>query len=82
MKKIIITIFTATWLFTTTAHANEWKEQRGNIQAALLASERDELTLQDRNNFAGHPLFSWLEVLSFKKRLNAKTISVADQKDI
>lgn len=82
MKKIIITIFTATWLFAATAQANAWKEQRGNIQAALLASERDELTLQDRNNFAGHPLFSWIEVLSFKKRLNAKTISVADQKDI
>ncbi len=82
MKKIIITIFTATCLFAATAQANEWKDQRGNIQAALLASERDELTLQDRNNFAGHPLFSWLEVLSFKKRLNAKTITLNDQKEI
>lgn len=82
MKKIIITIFTTTWLLASTTHANEWKSQRGNIQAALSASERDELMPQDRNSLVEHPLFSWLEVLSFKKRLNAKTITASDQKDI
>jgi soluble lytic murein transglycosylase len=82
MKKIIITIFAIAWLFSTTTQANEWKSQRGSIMAALEASERDELNVFDRNSLSEHPLFSWLEVLSFKKRLNAKTISLSDRKDI
>lgn len=82
MKKIIITIFTATWLIASTAQANEWKSQRGYIQAALSASEREELSTLDRNSLAEHPLFSWLDVLSFKKRLAAKTITASDRKDI
>ncbi|MEO8000295.1 MAG: transglycosylase SLT domain-containing protein [Arenimonas sp.] len=82
MKKIIITIFALVCVVTTTARANEWKSQRGSIQAALAASEREELSLQDRNNLIDHPLYSWLEVLGFKKRLAAKTITANDQKDI
>jgi len=82
MKKIIITIFAMAWLFTAPIQANEWKSQRGNIEAALDASEREDLSLQDRNSLVQHPLYSWVEVLSFKKRLLAKTVTVNDSKDI
>lgn len=82
MKKIIITIFTIAWLLVSTSQASEWKTERGPIRVALDASERDELGIRDRNNFAEHPLFSWLEVLAFKKNLAAKTLSSGDQKNI
>jgi len=84
MKKFILTIFTLAMflLFAETAWANEWKSQRGTIEAAIQASERDELDTSERNSLSQHPLFSWLEVLSFKKRLNAKTVSATDRKDI
>jgi len=82
MKKIIITIFVLSWLLALPSQANQWKSQRGNIQAAMEASERDELGTRERAGFAEHPLYSWLEVLAFKKRLNAKTLTGSDQKDI
>jgi soluble lytic murein transglycosylase len=82
MKKIIITIFAVACSFNNTAQASEWTSQRGNIEAALTASEREELGVLDRNSLSEHPLFSWLEVLSFKKRLNAKLIHDNDRKDI
>ncbi len=82
MKKIIITIFAITWLYSNTTHADDWKSERGNIRAALDASERGDLSAAERNNLNEHPLFSWLEVLSFKKRLNTKLIHDNDRKDI
>ncbi len=82
MKKIIITIFAITWLYSNTTHADDWKSERGNIRAALDASERGDLSAAERNNLNQHPLFSWLEVLSFKKRLNTKLIHDNDRKDI
>lgn len=82
MKKIIITIFVLLWLLALPSQANQWKPERGNIQAALEASERDELDAREKNSFTEHPLFNWLEVLAFKKRLNTKTITRNDQKDI
>lgn len=82
MKKIIITIFAIACSFNNMAQASEWTSQRGSIEAALTASEREELGVLDRNSLSEHPLFSWLEVLSFKKRLNAKLIHDNDRKDI
>ncbi len=82
MKKIIITIFVLLWLLALPSQANEWKSQRGSIRAALEASERDELDAREKASLAEHPLFSWLEVLAFKKRLNATTLSNDDQKNI
>jgi soluble lytic murein transglycosylase len=82
MKKIIITIFVLTCSLAASAQANEWKSQRGTIQAALEASERDELDFREKASLVGHPLFSWIEVLAFKKRLNAKIMTANDQKDI
>ncbi len=82
MKKIIITIFVLLWLLAMPSQADEWKSQRGSIRAALEASERDELDAREKASLAEHPLFSWLEVLAFKKGLNAKTLTGSDQKDI
>lgn len=82
MKKIIITIFVAACWLTSPAQGNEWKSQRGGIQAALQASERNELDVREKASFAQHPLYSWLEVLEFKKRLNANSLNVSDRKDI
>ncbi len=62
--------------------ANEWKDQRGNIRAALEASERGELDIREKNSLLEHPLYAWLEVLAFKKALNNKTVSAAELKDI
>ncbi len=84
MKKIIITILSLTLVFVSveSTQANEWKSRRGEIKAALEASERGQLEIRERNAFAEHPLYSWLEVLGFKKKLNAKTLTDSDQKDI
>lgn len=84
MTKFILTIFSATlfFLFAGTLQANEWKSRRGYVQAAMQASERDELTLQDRNGLSEHPLYSWIEVLAYKKRLNAKTLGIGDRQAI
>ena len=82
MKKIIITIFVLSCSLALPLQANQWKSQRGSMQAALEASERDELDIREKVSFAEHPLFSWLEVLEFKKRLNSKTITASDRKDI
>ena len=84
MTKFILTIFSATlfFLFAGSIQANEWKSQRGNIQAALQASERDELDPVTKASLSEHPLFSWLDVLAFKKRLNAKTITAGDRQAI
>ncbi len=84
MTKFILTIFSAClfFLFTGSVRANEWKSQRGNIQAALQASERDELDPIAKVNLSEHPLFSWIEVLGFKKRLNAKTVISSDRQAI
>ena len=84
MKKIMITILSLTWVFVSaqSSQASEWKPQRGEIKAALEASERGQLDIRERNMFAEHPLYSWLEVLSFKKGLNAKTLSDSEKKDV
>ena len=84
MKKIMITILSLTWVFVSaqSSQASEWKSQRGEIKAALEASERGQLDIRERNMFAEHPLYGWLEVLSFKKSLNAKTLSNSEKKDI
>ena len=61
MKKIIISIFALACVSVPLAQANDWKSQRGYVQSALEASERDELSLQDRNGLLDHPLYSWIE---------------------
>ena len=62
--------------------ANEWKSQRAFVQSVLEASERDELDQKTKAGLSEHPLYSWIEVLAYKKRLNAKTLSLGDRQAI
>ncbi|MEO6173371.1 MAG: transglycosylase SLT domain-containing protein, partial [Arenimonas sp.] len=52
------------------------------IRAALEASERNELDVQTKASLSGHPLFSWIEVLEFKKRMNLKIVNASDRQAI
>ncbi len=84
MTKFILTIFLPAlfFLFAGATQANECKSQRAYVQSALEASERDELDQKTKAELSGHPLFSWIEVLGFKKRLNAKTLINGDRQAI
>jgi len=84
MTKFILTIFTIAlfFLFAGSTCANEWKSQRAYIQSALEASERDELDQKTKSGLSEHPLFSWIEVLAFKKRLASKMLAPGDRQSI
>ena len=84
MKKIILTIFSGAlfFLFAGATQANEWKSQRAYVQSALEASERDELDQKAKAGLSEHPLYSWIEVLAYKKRLNSKMLSVGDRQAV
>jgi len=84
MKKIILTIFSGTLsiLFAGTSLADEWKSQRAYVQSAMEASERDELDQKTKAGLSEHPLYSWIDVLAYKKRLNAKTLTIGDRQEI
>ncbi len=84
MTKFILTIFSAAlfFLFAGSVQANEWKSQRAFVQSALEASERDELDQKTKAGLSEHPLYSWIEVLAYKKRLNTKTLNDSDRQAI